>query len=263
MSSADDLVGLRERTLVSIISYYRGFEPISRAIVKECTKTEPHTFRTQIDSREEAVARTASIDERRNMEIRPAESAVSSRGTRICIDSGPGHLAVELTDLNPKITAIERQLTKQCNQQRHMMRQMSDLSASVSDLRACVQQQVSEKESVLILYVFVSVSTTSCVMHVLMLVSVHQASAQMKLKVAIGQASSSRLSDHCLSDLVVYARACLCTDRRFTNVSFAFPCAILCVMSRLVNQTEKFLIRLHRGLPKKSVTTWRENLVKR
>jgi hypothetical protein len=141
--------------LVSIISYYRGFEPISRAIVKECTKPEPHTFRTPIDSREDAVARTASIDERRSMEIRPAESAGSSRGTRICIDSGPGHLAVELTDQNPKIIAIERQLTQQCDQQRHMMGQMSDLRASVSDLRAsvsdlraCTQQQVPEKERV-------------------------------------------------------------------------------------------------------------------
>jgi hypothetical protein len=78
------LSGLPARTLVSIVSYYRRFEPISRVIIKECT--------------------------------------------------------------NP--TAIERQLTKQYDKQCHIMRQLSNLHASVSDLRACVQQQVPEKERV-------------------------------------------------------------------------------------------------------------------
>jgi hypothetical protein len=78
------LSGLLERTWVSIVSYYRGFEPISRVIIKECTKP----------------------------------------------------------------TAIERQLTKQYDKQCHIMRQLSDLHASVSDLRACVQQQVPEIDRV-------------------------------------------------------------------------------------------------------------------
>jgi hypothetical protein len=78
------LSGLLERTWVSIVSYYRGFEPISRVIIKESTKP----------------------------------------------------------------TAIERQLTKQYDKQCHIMRQLSDLHASVSDLRACVQQQVPEIDRV-------------------------------------------------------------------------------------------------------------------
>ena len=41
---------------------------------------------------------------------------------------------------------------------------------------------------------------------------------------------------------------------------FVFYSSLLsqtCAMSRLVNQAKRCLIRLHRGLPKKSVTTWR------
>ena len=173
------LSGLRERTWVSIVSYYRGFEPISRVIIKESTKPEPHRYRRPIDSREEAVARCASVDELRSMEricngkspsIRPI---LSFREPQICIDSDRGHRTVELLDLYTEPTAIESRLTKQYDRQRHMMqqmsdlrasvsnlrsetddkqchimRQLSDLHASVSDLRACVQQQVPEIDRV-------------------------------------------------------------------------------------------------------------------
>jgi hypothetical protein len=67
----------------------------------------------------------------------------------------------------------------------------------------------------------------------------------------------------------------LCTVLCMLLLGVILPGALICcvryfhvesivrAMSRLVNQTKRCLIRLHRGLPKKSVTTWPEDLVER
>jgi len=137
-----------------------------------------------------------------------------------------------------KPTAIERQLTKLYDKQQHMMRQLSDLRASVSDLSTAastsVQIQVLEKERLCNLCVFNPVSKSWCVMHVLMLVTcmvrvLVVKRSQLATNLQVGKTVLSR----CLSDLVVYVRVCLCTDERIANVLFAFPRALFLVFSLL------------------------------
>ena len=149
------------------------------------------------------------------------------------------------TESKHKPTAIERQLTKLYDKQQHMMRQLSDLRASVSDLSTAastsVQIQVLEKERLCNLCVFNPVSKSWCVMHVLMLVTcmvrvlvVKRSQLATNLQVVKPSVSVGKtVLSRCLSDLVVYVRVCLCTDERIANVLFAFPRALFLVFSLL------------------------------
>jgi hypothetical protein len=152
------LSGVQERTLVSIVSYYRRFEPISRAMIKECTK--PTAIESQFTKSFSDLR--ASFRHQVEKEKREKREGKKEKGE----NEGEGKGREREREEEKREEKESGQYGKQ------QMRQLSDLLAYVSDLCETFQQQFPERERVCEFVCFrFSLCASSCFMHVLMFVT--------------------------------------------------------------------------------------------